>query len=85
MLRCAVLLSHHLQEAAGASDEFGANLTPIKSRRDFEQLIKGGYCTIDGALPQSQITAALQLARVTNVTATLSDLHCCSISSFHTN
>lgn len=30
-----------MQEAAGASDEFGANLTPIKSRRDFEQLIKG--------------------------------------------
>jgi peroxiredoxin (alkyl hydroperoxide reductase subunit C) len=29
------------KEAAGASDEFGANLTPIKSRRDFEQLIKG--------------------------------------------
>jgi peroxiredoxin (alkyl hydroperoxide reductase subunit C) len=29
------------KEAAGAADEFGANLTPIKSRRDFEQLIKG--------------------------------------------
>lgn len=30
-----------LQEAAGAADDFGAKLTPIHSRRDFEQLIKG--------------------------------------------
>jgi hypothetical protein len=30
VLRCAVLLSHHLQEAAGAADDFGANVTPIK-------------------------------------------------------
>jgi hypothetical protein len=38
---CAADCVVYVQEAAGASDEFGANLTPIKSRRDFEQLIKG--------------------------------------------
>jgi len=30
-----------VQEAAGAADEFGAKLVPIRSRRDYEQLIQG--------------------------------------------
>eukprot|EP00878_Enallax_costatus_P000963 GHUV01001095.1.p1 GENE.GHUV01001095.1~~GHUV01001095.1.p1 ORF type:complete len:397 (+),score=108.41 GHUV01001095.1:156-1346(+) len=29
------------KESAGAADDFGAKLTPVHSRRDFEQLIKG--------------------------------------------
>lgn len=29
------------QEAVGAADEFGAKLVPVKSRRDFENLVSG--------------------------------------------
>lgn len=39
-----IIILARLQEAAGAADEFGANLTPIRSRRDYEQLIRGRCC-----------------------------------------